>query len=117
MEDGGFTDSEIYEVNEIREDQTVYYLTFGWGTHGSGNHHQLIQLFKIEGDILVKCKAFNQGASEFAIEYPRSKKLNLKFDKKSNSISFDEFAESEEQQFIQNTGKRKTLKFSNGSFR
>ena len=117
VEDGRFTDSEIYEVNEIREGQKAYYLTFSWGTHGSGKHHELIQVFKIEGDVLVKCRAFNQEATEFAIEYPRSEKLNLKFDKMSNSISFDEFSKSQEQQFAQKTGKRKTLKFSNGSFR
>ncbi len=117
MEVGGFTDSEIYEVDEIREDQKVYYLTFGWGTHGNGNHHQIIQLFKIDGDSLTKCKVFNQREAELVIEYPRSEKLNLEFDKKTNTISFDEFIASEEEQFAQRTGKRKKLKFSNGSFR
>lgn len=117
MENGGYSDSEIYKVYEIREGQKVYYLTFGWGTHGNGNQHQIVYLLKIDGDKLIKCKAFNNGELSLSFEYSRSDKMNLDFDNLTKTLSFDEFAESDGEPFAQKTGKRKTLKFSNGVFR
>jgi len=115
-ENGGYTDSEIYNVYEIREGKNVYYLTFGWGTHGNGGEHQIVYLFKIKGDKLIKCNAFN-GENELAFEYSRRDKLNLEFNKKNNTLSFDEFLESTKDQFAQKTGKRKKFYFLNGLFR
>ena len=40
---GGYTDVYIYKIHEINEKGKVYYLTFGRGTHGSGNYHRLAQ--------------------------------------------------------------------------
>ena len=117
MEDGGYTDSEIYQVHEIKEGSETYYLTFGWGTHGSGGQHQVVYLFRIEGDQLIKCKSFMNGETQLAFEYSRSDKLNLEFDNKIKTLSFDEFVENEEGEFARKSGNRKTLKFSKGVFR
>ena len=89
MKEGGYTDSKIVEVNEIKENGKVYYVTFGWGTHGSGNQHMIIQVFRIVGNKLRKCPAFHPNQRELVIEYPRWKKLGLEFDKQTNSISFN----------------------------
>lgn len=115
-ESGGFTDCEIYSVDEIKDGKQVYYLAFGWGSHGGGNQHQVIYLFKIEGNKLVKCKAFNQGETELILQYPRSGKLDLQFDKEKRSISFDEFKIREGELFAEKTGIRKSLQFSGGIF-
>ena len=116
MVEGGYTDSEIYDVHEINEGLITYYLTFGWGTHGSGGQHQIVYLFKIDGDKLIQCKSFHNGKTQLAFEYSRSDKLNLKFDNATKTLSFDEFVQNGEKQFAQKTGKRKTLKFSKGMF-
>lgn len=117
MEDGGYTDSEIYEVHEINEGLVTYYLAFGWGTHGSGSQHQVVYLFKIDGDSLVKCKAFKEKETELVFEYPRSDKLNLEYDDVTKTLSFDDFVSNENEQFARKSGKRTKLQFSKGGFR
>ena len=117
MEVGGFTDSEILEINEIKENGKTFYVTFGWGTHGNGNQHMIIQVFQIVGDNMIRCKAFNKEQAELVIEYPRTERLQLEFNKTNNSFSFNEFTEPGEEQFAQRTGKRKNLRFINGSFK
>ena len=44
-----FTDSEIYEVHDIEIAGKRHYLTFAYGTHGSGHQHKVAQIFSIEG--------------------------------------------------------------------
>ena len=113
---GEFTDSEIYEVNEITIDNSVHYLTFGWGTHGSGNQHNIIQIFKIVGDTLVKCKSCFANNNDLAIEYPRSEKLNLTYNTKTNEISYNEFKYVDEMGYYKRTDKITTLKLINATF-
>lgn len=117
VQHGGFTDSEIFEVNEIQEAGKVHYLTFGWGTHGSGKQHMIVQVFKIDGGKLITCRSFLAGKKELVIEYPRNEKAELKFDKLLNTISFNEFETDPEGVYTSKTGKRKVLRFVNGIFK
>jgi hypothetical protein len=117
MDDGGYTDSEIYEVHEIKEGLVTYYLAFGWGTHGSGSQHQVVYLFKIDGDRFVKCEAFNDKETELVFEYPRSDKLNLEYDDVTKTLSFDDFISNENEQLPRKSGKRTKLQFAKGRFR
>jgi hypothetical protein len=66
---------------------------------------------------MVKCKAFIKDQTELVIEYPRTEKLEIEFNKTNNSFSFNEFKEVEEEQFAQRIGKRKNLRFINGTFK
>jgi hypothetical protein len=115
-ESGEFTDSEIYEVNELTIGKTKFYLTFAWGTHGSGYQHQIIQIFTISRDKLVKCKSCFQGNNDLVIEYPRSAKANLTFNSPTNEISYKEFKLNNEIEFYEPTGEVITLRLTKGIF-
>lgn len=117
MEDGGFTDSQIYAVHQVTGKSSTFYITFGWGTHGSGNQHSIIQVFTIESGKLIKCRSFDNGKSELVIEHSRSAKAELEFNQRNNSISFKEFKQTDNEPFASETGKRVVLVFDNGSFK
>lgn len=116
---GGYTDSEIYKVNQITYKGMTYYVTFGWGTHGAGQQHEIIQLFKIAGKKIIRVKAFSRNRPYFAIEYSRSHELNLGFNKKDNSISIDEVGiiyDGTQKKKV-SIGKKKVLRFINGMYK
>ncbi|MEI8204659.1 MAG: hypothetical protein WCH34_16695 [Bacteroidota bacterium] len=112
---GEFTDCSIYQVNKLSFDGKVFYLTMGWGTHGCGNQHDIVQVFRIVKSKLVKYKSFFPNNKDLAIEYPRQDKLNLKFDSKTNEISYNEFKGKD--QLYEPTGKTIILTLINGVFR
>jgi len=69
--DHAYTDSKILKVYEIVEDTNIYYLTIGNGSYGEGHEFDVVYLFRIDGDSLIKCNAFNNGKkNKLAIEYP-----------------------------------------------
>ncbi|MBK8878571.1 MAG: hypothetical protein IPN74_08505 [Haliscomenobacter sp.] len=116
VETGEFTDSEVYEVYEIDIDKKTYYLTFSWGTHGSGHQHQIIQIFTIIEDRLTKCNSCIANSNELVITYPRTEKANLVFNQKTSEISYDEFKIDQHSGFYKPTGQVITLKLVNGKF-
>lgn len=111
-----FTDSAVYEIFELGTGAEKLYLTFASGTHGSGQHHQIVQLFRINGDTLLKCNSCFAGNKDFVIEYPRSEKANLAFDPAKNSLNFNEFGFDAEEHRYKATGKTVSLEFINGVF-
>lgn len=111
-----FTDSGIYEVNEIFINGTKYYLTFASGTHGSGHQHKIVQLFSISSEVLVKCKSCFAGYNDLIIEYPRGDKVTLVFNEKTNEIYYSEFKLDVNMGFYEPTGKVITLKLIKGKF-
>jgi len=113
---GEFTDSKVFEVNEITINKSTFYLTFAWGTHGDGNQHDIIQIFKIAGDSIVKCKSCFANNNDLAIEYPRNEKSNLTFNPETNEISYTEFKFDADEGFFKRTGQVVTLKLINGIF-
>ncbi len=113
---GEYVDSKIYEVFELNIELEKFFLTFAWGTHGSGHQHQIVQMFKIRGDTLVKCNSCFTDNKDLVIEYPRSDKANLIFDPIKNILYFNEFISDEEIGFNRPTGKTISLEFINGVF-
>lgn len=114
---GGYTSSEIYEVHEINNDKTRFYLTFAWGTHGGGYQHAIIRLFKIDNDKLTTCESCLVNTNNLVIEYSRSDKLNLTFNPTTQEITYNEFIKTEESERYTTTGKTITLKLVNGIYK
>ena len=117
METGAFTDCLIYEVNELCIDGTRKYLTFGRGTHGSGNEHCILRVFEIAGEQLVQCDGCFGPDVDRAIEYPRVDGLDLVFNAEMGEITHDEFQWDETTgSRNRRTGRTVTLKLINGRF-
>lgn len=113
---GDYTDSGIYEVFELDKQNEKLYLTLAGGTHGSGHHHKIVQIFRIHGETLLKCNSCFPDSTDLVIELPRSQKANLTFDPVKNTLHFNEFIFNEEIGFYQPTGKTISLEFNNGVF-
>lgn len=111
-----FTDGDIYEVCDIKIDTTKYYLTFAWGTHAGGNQFQIIQIFSIVSDKLMKCQTCLNNQSDIIIEYPRISKLKLSYDSEKKEISYKEFKPYEDDPFYYETGEIVKLRLLNGMF-
>jgi hypothetical protein len=114
--EGTFTDSAIYDIHEIKKDKTVYYITFGCGSHGSGHSHNIVQVFFIEDEKLVKCTSCFPIEGDLVIEYPRSSTPNLKFDPLTHEISYNEFLLKDDIGFYEPTGRIVKLKWVEGGF-
>ncbi|MGS2740046.1 hypothetical protein [Sinomicrobium pectinilyticum] len=102
MEGGGYSDSYTYEIHTLTIDGKPHYLALGSGTHGSGFKHQVVQIFKIEGDSLTRCgSCFEEGSRSFGtekysydylvIEVRRGDYIDLKFNSETNEITFNEY--------------------------
>jgi hypothetical protein len=113
---GEYTDSRIFEIFEINTNIDKLYLTIGWGTHGSGHHHQIVQLFRISGDTLLKCHSCFTDNKDLVIEFPRNENANLTFDPVKNILHFNEFKFEDKTGFYKSTGKIISLEFINGVF-
>jgi hypothetical protein len=105
-------DFNIYEIYQVEQ----YYLTFGRGTHGSGHQFQIVQVFKIEKDLLSKDNSILPNSRDLIITYPRGEKSELAFDSVKNEISYREFIEDKNSGFMQPTGKTTRLKLVNRKF-
>jgi hypothetical protein len=113
---GEFTDSNVYAINEIADGKTKYYLTFGWGTHGSGNQHEIIRVFTISANKLTECNSCFPGKKSLVIEYSRTAESKLTFNTKTNEISYNEFVSDDDSGFYTPTGKIIKLKWRDGKF-
>lgn len=113
---GDFTDSKILEIHEINSDINKLYLTIAWGTYGSGSQHQIVQIFRINGDTLQKCNSCFTDNNDQVILYPRSEKATLKFDSVNITLSYKEFELDEVTGFYKATRKMITLEFIDGRF-
>lgn len=113
---GEYTDSRVYEIFELNTEIEKLYLTIAWGTHGSGHHHQIVQIFRINEDRLLKCNSCFTDNKDLVIEYPRSDTANLTFDPAKNTLQYNNFKFDEEIGFYKATGKKTSLEFINGVF-
>ena len=108
--------NEVYfEIHNLQINGQLYYLCFGWGTYGSGNHHNTILIFSLEEEQLQLCDACIDRNYQL-IMAPRMYKIELQFDENQQEISFNEFKEDEETGFFQSTGKRIRLKLKGNKF-
>ncbi len=100
MEEGGYTDSYIFETHTLNIDGKTHYLTLGSGTLGSNFIQRMVQIFKIEGDSLVSCgSCFEEnwtagGRYDYlAVEARRWDNIDLKFNPETNEITFNEYVD------------------------
>jgi hypothetical protein len=107
--DGAYTDSEIIEVLEIQVQGQTFYLTRAWGTHGSGMQHQFIQVYRFIDGSLVHCESCMGEDGGFAIEYPRSSKLDFVFDPMKNQISYQILGKQNAQGQVTSRGDKTTF--------
>lgn len=116
MELGGYTDAIIYKIHDIEINDITHYLTFGYGTHGSGNHHEIVQIFRIEENDLVKYNSCFAGMEELVIEASRGDKIDLLYDSTKHKISYNKFIANEETGRFYPTGEKFIWKLINGEF-
>ena len=111
-----YTDSGVYEVNEIFINKKKYYLIFAWGTHGSGHEHKIAQVFSISSNKLEKCRYCFTNNNDLIIEYPRGEKVELTYNARSNIITYNEFNYDNNDGFYKPTGRIIALELINGVF-
>ena len=111
----GIIDTIQYEINDVTIDNKMHYLCFGWGTHGSGHHHNSILIFSIVNDAIQTCKSCIS-EDYLMIQAPRREKINISYNKQSQEISFNEFKYNDDIGFFESTGKRIQLKLKNGKY-
>jgi len=87
QERGDYTDSIIYEVHNIDIDGVRHYLTFGFGTHGSGEHHRIARIFRIEGDKIVDREDLFEDVGERIFAYSKAMEITLAFDPRKTEIT------------------------------
>jgi len=111
----GITDAIQYEIYDVEINKKPHYLCFGWGTYGGGHHHNSILIFSIENDSLKFCS--NCIEKDYSIiQAPRNTKINLKYEKTEEVISFNEFKYDNEIGFFMPTGKTVNLKLKNNKY-
>lgn len=113
---GGYTDVYILKIFEIEEGGEVYYLTFGRGTHGSGNYHRIAQVFTIKDDEFLKCEPCFEGESDLVLEAWRGDEIELEFESATNTISHTVLVHDEMRDRSYATDKIQNWKFVDGSF-
>lgn len=111
----GITSDIHYKIYDLTLNNQPYYMTFGWGTYGSGHHHNSILIFSIENDVLKVCSDCIDSPHQY-IKAPRSQKIDLKYDPLTKVVSYNEFILDNEIGFFEPTGKRIQLKINNGKF-
>lgn len=114
-EANGLTDAIQFEVHDIEINKEPHYLCFGWGTYGSGHHHNTILIFSIEDDSLKVCQDCIEN-NYSVIQAPRSEEINLEYNAMKKVISFNEFIYDHETGFFYPTGRGLNLKLRNGKF-
>jgi hypothetical protein len=113
-EPNGMTDAIQYEIYDVNINNQAHYLCFGWGTYGSGKHHNSILILSIQNNTLKNC--LNCIEKAYSIIFaPRTSEINLKYDRIEHVISFNEFTYDDEMDYIP-TGERVKLKLKNGKF-
>lgn len=111
----GYTDAIQFEVHDVEINKKPHYLCFGWGTYGSGHHHNTILIFSLENDSLKVCQDCIE--NDYAvIQAPRSEKIHLEYNAMKKVISFNEFIIDHEIGFFYPTGRRLNLKLRNGKY-
>ena len=114
---GEFTDAGIYEIHTITIDNQIHYLTLGAGTHGSGHHHSIVQIFKIQGENLVKCEDCFEFQKDLVVEVPRAQNIDLQFNSDKLEITHNEFRLVDSTGFSMSTGEISTWKLKDGIFK
>ncbi len=101
-----FPDVVIYRINEIIIDNQTHSILFGWGTHGAGHEHCIVEIAKFQENELIFCDSILGNSNEFIVEAARTENLGLEFDSITNNITHNDFWN--DHGFIRETGKTVT---------
>lgn len=105
MSDCEYEDVAVYKIFDISLNNKTYYLTFGYGTHGSGHHHKTVRVFHFESGSFKQHESFLNGKSAINIISARRDKAELEYDEVSKTIRHKEFDPNGELGFAKATGK------------
>ena len=105
----------VGEVHQLA-DQTGSYLCLGWGTYGSGHHHQAARILRIEQDTLMDCPGCFDGKPHLTVLASRRDSIGLHFDPANGRLSHREFESDEYTGFMRPTGAEIVWKWKNGRF-
>jgi len=83
-------DVGYYKIEQLEHNDSTYYIAFGYGTEGSGNHHRVVKVYRIENDSIVVQPSF-EGKSLLGIVSRRGQDVELKYDPITRTISYLEF--------------------------
>lgn len=116
MKDCEYEDVADYKIFDIQLNNQTNYLTFGYGTHGSGHHHKTVSILYFDGSELKQHSSFLDGKGVLNILSARRDKTDLKYDVESKTMSHKEFDFSYDTGFAKATGKFLTYKLTNSGF-
>ena len=111
----GLIDAIIYKIHTIFSSNGNFYICFGNGSYGSGNHHKRILILTIENDQLVECIDCIDEKYKL-IEAPRSIPISLSYSGEDQMLSFEQFPFDEDIGYFNNKGERIQLHFKDGKF-
>ncbi|AIM35275.1 hypothetical protein KO02_00285 [Sphingobacterium sp. ML3W] len=116
VEQNSSFENGIYAVYPIEYGNATVYLTFGWGTYGEGMQHNVISLYRIEKDSLVKALEMLPQKQEIIIQYPRTAKCELQYDVISKEISYSSYSQRKDMGYYYPDGNRIRLRLMETGF-
>jgi len=103
------------KIHKIKIKNKDYYLSLANGTYNRGFHHSSILIFSIEKDDIKFCvKCIDKKYS--LVKVPVTYKIDLKYDEKTKTISFNDFRFLKRSNIALPTGKKVNLKLKDGKF-
>ena len=88
---GAFSDATCFKIQQLKLNANMTYILSSWGSHGSGNKHQIMRAFTIAEEKLIEAEALFNGKKQLVIEGPRAIEISLVLDEKNKSISYEYF--------------------------
>lgn len=101
---GAPTDVVIYDIHTLLIENEPHYLLLGWGTHGSGKHHSLARVYKIEEDTLRQCDTIFEGQPDLAVYANRINKIELQYTPKTQTITYYHYEYDPDSGFFKREG-------------
>jgi hypothetical protein len=110
-------DVGYYKIEQLEHNDSTYYIAFGYGTEGSGNHHRVVKVYRIENDSIVVQPSF-EGKSLLGIVSRRAEDVELKYDPTTRAISYLEFETTYDEKTDEYTSNELVVrwKFEDGKF-
>lgn len=87
------SDPEVgyYKIFQISDNENIYYLLFGHGTYGGGQHHKIIKILTIKNQKIVECFDFYPNSDRLLIFSNRAQEIGLKYNEQKKEIIFKQY--------------------------
>lgn len=119
MRTGGFTDSAPLKIHLIERNSQTHYLIIGRGTHGGGDHHQVAQVFSIDGNELNRCedcfKIEGKTVPYYYVQVRRVYEIEMRYDEDTKTLDHIGYERNYEDLSDRQLERRTTL-FFNGQY-